>query len=536
MTAHRTDHGYPIVITSDRATMTNYSNFNALGFLLCLPERILPSIIAKYFVAPKLKVDKSGRPQILPYALRKIEAALYMSGFSDGDFIITTPENVHKYIGESTRIVAIHVLDPLGLAPVSYTLRALFGGGQTWTVRFFLELVDKLKKLKERYRFTFIAGGPGTWQLRGVYRELGIDLLIHGEGEVVFPEICKSILNGEKIEGEVEGGSVPLELIPAIRGPSRGGMVQITRGCPRRCRFCNPTMFNFRSIPLEVIGKEIEVNKRAGYKLQSLVTEDGLLYGAKGVLVNRDALRKLMKVIKERGVRGDFCHVSIAATVQAPDIVEEWAKENGHLEDCAFPQVGLETGSTRLIKMYMAGKAAPYKVEDWPDLAEEATEIMNRCKWYPCYTLILGLPGETEDDVKATIDLIKRLKGMKCWIFPLLFVPMGGSKLEDKDFGDIKMLHEDLYIEVIYEMLDHNIRYTLSILDLFVDRISNRFAREIMRRFIGNSVKSLEGLKEEVKKSFPKLLEIAKTVDFNNPISLTKLIMGWIFNKFRKKE
>ncbi len=515
--------------------MTNYSNFNALGFLLCLPERILPSFIAKHFVAPKMKVDKCGRPILLPYALRKIEAALYMSGFTDRDFIITAPELVSKFIGPNTKIVAIHVLDPLGLAPVSYTLKALFGGGQTWTTRFFLELIEKLKKLKDIYKFTLIAGGPGTWQLRYLYRDLGIDLLIHGEGEVIFPEVCKSILNGEKIEGEIDGGSVPLELIPAIRGPSRGGMVQITRGCPRRCRFCNPTMFNFRSIPLEVIGKEVEINKRAGYRLQSLVTEDGLLYGAKGVVVNRDALRKLMKVLKERGVRGDFCHVSIAATVQAPDIVEEWARENGHLEDCAFPQVGLETGSPRLLKMYMAGKAAPFKVEEWPEIAEEATDIMNKCKWYPCYTLILGLPGETEDDVKATIDLIKRLKGRKCWIFPLLFVPMGGSKLEDKDFADTEILKNDTYIEVIYEMLDHNIQYTLSILDLFVSRITNKIARNVMKKFIGNSVKALEGLKNEVKKDFPKILETAKNVDFNNPISLSKLVIGWIFNKFRRR-
>ncbi len=528
--------GYPIVITSDRATMTNYSEFNALGFLLCLPERVLPSPIAKFFVAPRLKVSKDGRPSILPYALRKIEAALYMCGFTDEDFIITTPEVFHKFVGPNTKIVAIHVLDPMGMAPVSYTLRALFGGGRTWTCKMFLELVEKIRKLKERYKFTFIAGGPGTWQLRGIYKDLGIDLLIHGEGEIVFPEICKNILNGEKIEGEVEGDSVPLELIPPIRGPSRGGMVQITRGCPRRCRFCNPTMFNFRSIPLDVIDKELKVNKRAGYRLQSLVTEDGLLYGAKGVIVNRDALRKLIKVLKENDVRGDFCHVSIATTVQAPDIVEEWAKENGHLEDCAFPQVGLETGSPRLLKIYMAGKAAPFKIEQWPELAEEATEIMNRCHWYPCYTLILGLPEETEDDVKATIDLIKRLKGRKCWIFPLLFVPMGGSALEDKDFANVRALTEDIYVEVIYQMLDHNIDYTLSILDLFVSRIKNKFARNIMRKFIGNSVRSLIGIKEEVRKNFPKLLEIARSIDLNNPITLSRLIIGWIINKFKSSQ
>ncbi len=516
--------------------MTNYSDFNALGFLLCLPCRVLPSFLVRKFVAPPLKVDKrTGWVNVAPYALRKLEAALILRGFSpESDFVITTPEYLAKVVSEETRIVAIHVLDPYGLAPVSYTLRVLFGGGETWTKRLFLELMNKVRKLKEKYRFKVIVGGPGTWQIRDNYRELGIDLLIHGEGELVFPEVCRHILDGEDISGEIEGGSVPLELIPAIVNPARGGMVQITRGCPRRCRFCNPTMFNFRSIPLETIRREIQVNKRAGYRAMSLVTEDGLLYGAKGVKVNRDALRALLKVVKEENVRADFCHVSLASVKQAPDIVEEWSQANEHYKNYAFPQVGLETGSIRLLKKYMSGKAAPWRIDEWHELAEEATEIMNRNYWYPCYTLILGLPEETEDDAKATIELIRRLDKYRCWIFPLFFVPMGHSMLEDKDFAKPEILKLDVYRELLYETLEHNIKFTRFILDKFVDRIRNKYARNLMKKFIEYGLKAFENVKEQVKTNLDQLLDLASRVDLNNVISITKLLVGSVIAKIKE--
>ncbi len=528
---------YKIVITSDRATMTNYSDFNALGFLLCLPKRLIPKFLVDKFIAPRLRVDKkTGWVNVAPYALRKLEAALIMRGFSPiEDFVITTPENLPKVVNEETRIVAIHVLDPMGLAPVSYTLRVLFGGGDTWTKTLFLKLMDKVRKLKEKYNFKIVVGGPGTWQIRDIYRKFGIDLLIHGEGELIFPEVCKLILEGEDISGELDGGSVPLELIPPILNPARGGMVQITRGCPRRCRFCNPTMFNFRSIPLDIIRQEIEVNKRAGYRAMSLVTEDGLLYGAKGVRVNKEALRKLLKVVKECSVRADFCHVSLAAVKQAPDIVEEWSRENEHFKNFAFPQVGLETGSVRLLKKYMAGKAAPWRVEDWHEIAEESTEIMNRNYWYPCYTLILGLPEETEDDAKATLELIKRLDKYRCWIFPLFFVPMGHSMLEHENFAKPEILKYDIYREILYETLEHNIKFTKFVLDKFVERIKSKYAQKLVRKFIEYGLSAFENVKNQVRSNLDQLLDMAAKVDLNSFVSVTKLVFESILAKFRRK-
>jgi len=40
-------------------------------------------------------------------------------------------------------------------------------------------------------------------------------------------------------------------------------------------------------------------------------------------------------------------------------------------------EVGIETGSARLARSIMPAKAAPYKVDEWPDIVEDAFTIMH---------------------------------------------------------------------------------------------------------------------------------------------------------------
>jgi radical SAM superfamily enzyme YgiQ (UPF0313 family) len=55
----------------------------------------------------------------------------------------------------------------------------------------------------------------------------------------------------------VYGKDAKIDEIPPIINPARLGEVQITRGCPRGCAFCSITPETFRSIPLDVIKKEV---------------------------------------------------------------------------------------------------------------------------------------------------------------------------------------------------------------------------------------------------------------------------------------
>jgi len=95
--------------------------------------------------------------------------------------------------------------------------------------------------------------------------------------------------------------------------------------------------------------------------------------------------------------------------------------------------ISLETGSVRIFKQYMKGKASPYRPEQWPDVVLKGMEILNRHDWFPICTFILGLPGETREDTRHSLDLLFALKDAKWCVIPTLFVPLEDTRLERKE-------------------------------------------------------------------------------------------------------
>ena len=119
-------------------------------------------------------------------------------------------------------------------------------------------------------------------------------------------------------------------------------------------------------------------------------------------------------------------------------------KSSSQHEDSTHPDkrytimfIGLETGSTRLVNQYMKGKAYPFRPEQWPDVVLKGMELQNKCNWFPICTFILGLPGETREDTKLSLDLLYALKDSKWVVVPTLFVPLGDTRLGTKDSAKI---------------------------------------------------------------------------------------------------
>ena len=96
----------------------------------------------------------------------------------------------------------------------------------------------------------------------------------------------------------------------------------------------------------------------------------------------------------------------------------------------ADPIIGLETGSARLFNTYMKGKAYPYKANQWRDVVLKGMEILNRHNWFPFCTFIIGLPGETDEDTKQSLDLLYDLRHAKGTFVPTFFVPLENTRME----------------------------------------------------------------------------------------------------------
>jgi radical SAM superfamily enzyme YgiQ (UPF0313 family) len=120
--------------------------------------------------------------------------------------------------------------------------------------------------------------------------------------------------------------------------------------------------------------------------------------------------------------------------------------------------VGIETGSVRLFKQYMKGKGYPFRPEQWPDVVLKGMEILNRNNWFPFCTWILGLPGETPQDTKQSLDLLFALKDAKWCVVPTLFVPLEDTRLEKKDGAKIVNL-TDLQWEFFFTCWRFNLDF-----------------------------------------------------------------------------
>ena len=84
----------------------------------------------------------------------------------------------------------------------------------------------------------------------------------------------------------------------------------------------------------------------------------------------------------------------------------------------------MESGSPRIMKKYMAGKALPLEVDRWPELVTQGIGVYNDHEWWPLCTLMTGIPGETEDDVLKTLELVDDLMDTKTFLVPLVFIPL----------------------------------------------------------------------------------------------------------------
>jgi hypothetical protein len=108
---------------------------------------------------------------------------------------------------------------------------------------------------------------------------------------------------------------------------------------------------------------------------------------------------------------------------------------SSHPKGKAFaPLIGLETGSVRLAKQIMPSKAVPFSIDDWPSIIIRGLEVLNRNNWFPAMTIMVGNPGETEEDVKATLDLVYEVerRGLFAYFIPSVFTPLHDTRMEDQ--------------------------------------------------------------------------------------------------------
>jgi radical SAM superfamily enzyme YgiQ (UPF0313 family) len=506
-----------VVITCDWTMMSNHHGKEFLGFGTTTPAYILPESVYQRLFFPVMAVDSEGHPDQAPYGMRKIEAALLDEGI---DARIVHPSYLDRYMPGEAKLLLVSGHDYFGLNPPSSTFGGVMAKEPLNSVNFRRMLSQPHVLAARKAGMKLIAGGPCAWQLAPATREKvpwigefvdsigGVDCVVEGESDVFVRDLVRKALRDEFLPPHIilSAREAPkVEQIANIRYPSVNGLVEIGRGCCRGCSFCSVTTRPTRWYPLDKIEKELAVNAKGGIRKGLLHSDDVFFYGSPNVMPREEKLLPLLKLAKRYYDQVGWSHVAVASLMTKPHLLPKCGEILlDEKQGWWGVEVGVETGSSKLITAAMPGKVAPFKASQWPELVVQAAGLMNDNKVYPACTFIVGLPQETEDDVLRTIDLFDDLWDFKAILVPMFFVPLGHLKSRDWFQRDrLSAAQEELFRRA----LTHGLRQSKNLLrDFFEwDGPHTTAYRNGFRTFIGflELAIRMNGLWSEPKKAWP---------------------------------
>ena len=452
------DGGRLIVITAPLTEIIDHAGYFIQMSMASLPMWLEGILNKKYPNWRRLEYNDDGTARYMPAGARVLETSL-LRHYSAADVACCYPDDVDKFIGPRTRIVAVSTHNPLGVTFAAGVYTSIFGSAKQPINSFYArQMFERVKSNRWRPSFRVIVGGSGGWQISQTnsYEELGVDCVVEGrsESEETFA-LFDTAINGDPLPLKIDV-SHPVTR-DAILFPDKRttfGVVEMTTGCGRRCQFCVPDLNPQIDLPRDKILAHVRANVREGNKQISLATEDMFIWGQVHTSTpfyfpNREALLDLFRdVVNTPGVEQHvLSHATIAPAVVDPVLIEKLSESlldkspihlpylSSHPKHKALvPLIGLETGSVATAKRIMPSKAVPFPIDEWPSVVIRGLEILNRNNWFPAMTLIVGSPDETDDDVRATIDLIYEVerRGLFAFFIPSIFTPLHDTRMEKK--------------------------------------------------------------------------------------------------------
>jgi radical SAM superfamily enzyme YgiQ (UPF0313 family) len=449
--------GVPIVLTAPLTESVDHAGFFIQMSLASIPGWMEWVIDKKYPAWRSVPAAAGGGAATAPAGLRVLEAVLVRE-FGRDQVVVCYPEQLPQFIGHRTRVVAVSTHTPLGTTFAAGVYASIFGSSrEPINALYARRMFDTIRECRQQHPFSIVLGGSGAWQIEetGTEAEFGIDTVVSGRAESrdVIALFARA-LAGEALPRRVDAHhphDAAHLLVPESR--TSFGVIEMTTGCGRRCAFCQPDLNPRISIPKNEILKAVRANVTAGNRQVSLATEDMFVWrtdeaGLPFFVPNRTALLDLYRgIVDYPGVEEvTLSHATIAPALVDPDLIEELSallldrspirlrSVSTHPEGRALaPLIGIETGSVRVARKIMAGKGLPFDIKDWPHIVLNGLEVLNRNNWFPVCTLIVGSPGETDEDSMATLDLLYEAerRGLHCMWVPSIFTPLVRTRMQN---------------------------------------------------------------------------------------------------------
>ena len=239
----------------------------------------------------------------------------------------------------------------------------------------------------------------------------------------------KTFIDVKSIEGDI------VEDMPVKRDSKYKAFVNIMYGCDKFCTYCIVpyTRGKQRSRRIEDIIKEVECLKKDGYKEVTLLGQNVNAYG-KDLNLDYD-MSDLLEFVAKTGIERvrfvtshpwDFTDRMIEVIGKYPNIMP-------------YIHLPLQSGSDRILKLM----GRRYTKESYLELFDKIKKVVPNASITT--DIIVGFPGENDDDFLETLDVVNKCKYDSAFTF--IFSPREGTpaaKMKDDTPLSVKeeRLHE----------------------------------------------------------------------------------------------
>lgn len=282
-----------------------------------------------------------------------------------------------------------------------------------------------------------------------------------------LPNILNKAIEKQKLEVEVlslEGDII--ENIPVKRDSKYKAWINIMYGCDKFCTYCIVpyTRGKQRSRRKEFILEEVEKLVKDGYLEVTLLGQNVNAYGKD--LDSDYRMENLLEDVAKTGIKR-VRFVTSHPWDFTDNMIEVIKKYDNIMPYIHLP---LQSGSDRILKLM----GRRYTKESYLELYRKLKEALP----YSSITtdIIVGFPGETEEDFKETLDVVEKCKYDSAFTF--IFSPREGTpaaKMED----NVSLEEKQDRLQRLNELINKyskeaNLKYENKVVPVLIEGVSEK--------------------------------------------------------------
>jgi ribosomal protein S12 methylthiotransferase len=276
-----------------------------------------------------------------------------------------------------------------------------------------IDTIIEISRLKEegKIKKLVVAGCLAQRYPQQLAKELPeVDLFI-GTGEV--PKIVEILQRQEAKDGRRQYVGIPQYLYdhatPRVRAtPSYTAFLKVSEGCDHKCAFCIIPQLRgpHRSRSIDSVVNETALLAQGGVKEINLIAQDLTAYGRdrKDGTTLLGLLKKMIEVPEVMWIRLLYAY---------PNFLDEPLLKVIRESDkiCKYIDIPFQHSSRRLLQKMRRGKSGSAVRETVEKLRDAIPALTLRT------SLIVGFPGETEEDFETLLDFVEETQFDRLGVF-----------------------------------------------------------------------------------------------------------------------